>query len=138
MGPNRKLLMALTPSGDFHSFSSHRLNCGLIAFLLQFWLRPYPSSGVSSSASSPFCMCGSSGRSCGSSRRSLPSSNASGSFFSTQQSPRSVTPSAASSGQLRGLFSLPEICHDCLSSDNPVQKEDLTVKPPETDYCVNV
>merc|ERR1712117_627438 len=36
--------------------------CGLIAFLLLSWLHPYPSSGDSSSASSPSCTCGSSDR----------------------------------------------------------------------------
>ena len=106
---------------------SPRPNCGLIAFLLHFWLHPSQSSGVSSSgsfhtfypiqpvseitpssASSPSCTCGLSDRSCGSLRRCSPSSVASGWFFSTRPSPRSVTQSGASSGPLQGLFSPPE------------------------------
>merc|ERR1712110_314815 len=81
---------------------------------------------------SPSCTCGLSDRSCGSSRRCSPSSVASGWFFSTRPSPRSVMQSGASSGPLQGLFSRLNIC--------PVQeknfREDLTLKP-ETD-CVNV
>merc|ERR1712088_1142880 len=114
----KKLLMASTPFGDFPSSSSLRLNCGLIAFWLHFWLHPSPSSGASSSASSPSCTCGLSDRSCESSRRCLPSSVASGWFFSTQPSPRSVTQSGASSGRLPGLFSPPEQ----LCGHNPVQE----------------
>ena len=124
-----------------------RPSCGLIAFWLHFWLHPSPSSGAFSSgsfdifnsiqqasektcsASSPSCTCGLSDRSCGSSRRCSPSSVASGWFFSTQPSPRSVTQSGASSGRLPGLFSPPEQ----LCGHNPVRKmnfrEDLTVKP---------
>merc|ERR1719458_2315866 len=108
MGSNPKLLMASIPSGGFHSSSSHRPNCGLIAFLLHFWLHPSQSSGGSSSASSPSCTCGSSDRSCGSLRRCSPSSAASGSFSSTQPLPPYVTQLEASSGRLPGSFNPPE------------------------------